>query len=209
MKNNIDEINGEQQRTPQELFSKEHEDLLKGGEAWIKNAATSCIVVATIITGVIFAATYTVPGGTAAHYNIDDHNSTVAEGSPIHLNKTLFKIFSMSNEIALSFSTISVLMYLSILLSGFAEKDFIWFLPFKLFVGLLTLLLSIISMMVTYRSIIACAHVLYPLLGDILCLSCRGIYLSFLKPVLEKVLNLLEMVLDFVVCIYNLVDAEN
>ncbi|KAK1562502.1 hypothetical protein Q3G72_012863 [Acer saccharum] len=212
MKNNIDKINGEQQRTPQELFSKEHEDLLKGGEAWMKNAATSCIVVATIIASVIFTATYIVPGGTAAHNNIDDHNSTVAEGSPIHLNKTLFKIFSMSNEIALSFSTISVLMYLSILLSGFTEKDFIWFLPLKFFVGLLTLLLSIISMMVTYRStyflaypyherlnwitmttallvtvpIIVCAHVLFPLLGDILCLSCRGIYLSFLKPVLEK-----------------------
>ncbi|KAK2646874.1 hypothetical protein Ddye_022069 [Dipteronia dyeriana] len=199
---------GEQQLTPQELFSKEHKDLLKGGEAWMKNAAKSCLVVATIITSVIFTATYTVPGGTAA-----DHNSTVAEGSPIHLNKTLFKIFSMSNSIGLSFSTISILMFLSILLSGFAEKDFIWFLPLKLFVGIVTLLFSIISMMVTYCStyflaypyherlnwitmttvllvsvpIMIFAQVLFPLLGDILRLLCRGIYVCFLKPVLEKV----------------------
>ncbi|KAK3175708.1 hypothetical protein Dsin_032595 [Dipteronia sinensis] len=224
MKNNVV---GEQQLTPQELFSKEHEDLLKGGEAWMKNAATSCLVVATIITSVIFTATYTVPGGTTARGDIDDHNSTVAEGSPIHLNKTLFKIFSMSNVIGLSFSTISILMFLSILLSGFAEKDFIWFLPLKLFVGLVTLLFSVISIMVTYSStyflaypyherlnwitsttvllvsvpIIICAQVLFPLLGDILLLLYRGIRVCFLKPVLEKVHDLLEMVHDFVVYI--------
>ncbi|KAK1563772.1 hypothetical protein Q3G72_032648 [Acer saccharum] len=223
MKNNIVEINGEQQRTPQELFSKEHEDLLEGAEAWMKNAATSCIVVATIITSVIFTATYTVPGGTAAH-NDDDHNSTVVEGSPLHLNKTLFKIFSMSNSIGLSFSTISVLMFLSILLSGFAEKDFAWFLPLKLFVGLVTLLFSIISMMVTYSStyflaypyyerlnwitmmtvllvsvpIIICAQVLFPLLGDILRLSCSGINLCFLKPVLEKVQSFCWFILSLI-----------
>ncbi|KAK3189902.1 hypothetical protein Dsin_029463 [Dipteronia sinensis] len=223
MKNKV----GEPQLTPQELFSKEHEDLLKRGVAWMKNAAKSCLVVATIITTVIFTATYTVPGGTAAHNDIHDHNSTVAEGSPIHLNKTLFKIFSTSNVIGLSFSTVSILMFLSILLSGFAEKDFIWFLPLKLFVGLVTLLFSIISMMVTYSStyflaypyherlnwitmttvllvsvpIIICAQVLFPLLGDILRLLCRGIYVCFLKPVLVKINDLLEMVHDFVVYI--------
>ncbi|KAK3189913.1 hypothetical protein Dsin_029474 [Dipteronia sinensis] len=222
---------GEQQLTPQELFSKEHEDLLKGGEAWMKNAATSCLVVATIITSVIFTATYTVPGGTTAHGDIDDHNSTVAEGSPIHLNKTLFKIFSMSNVIGLSFSTISILMFLSILLSGFAEKDFIWFLPLKLFVGLVTLLFSVISIMVTYSStyflaypyherlnwitsttvllvsvpIIICAQVLFPLLGDILLLLCRGIDICFLKPVLEKVHDLLEMVHDLLEMVHDFV----
>ena len=41
--------------TPQSLFTKSHQALRKG-EKWMKTTATSCSVVATLVTTVTFAA---------------------------------------------------------------------------------------------------------------------------------------------------------
>ena len=49
--------------TPWELFTKEHENLRVEGEKWMKDTVNFYIVVATLITGVAFAAAFTVPGG--------------------------------------------------------------------------------------------------------------------------------------------------
>ncbi|KAK4564341.1 hypothetical protein RGQ29_006420 [Quercus rubra] len=49
-------------QTPKELFAEEHKKLLKG-EKWMKSTATSCMLVATLIATVVFAAVITVPGG--------------------------------------------------------------------------------------------------------------------------------------------------
>ncbi|XP_075673134.1 uncharacterized protein LOC142642624 isoform X2 [Castanea sativa] len=50
-------------QTPKELFAEEHKKLLKEGEKWMKSTATSCMLVATLIATVVFAAVITVPGG--------------------------------------------------------------------------------------------------------------------------------------------------
>ncbi|KDO39163.1 hypothetical protein CISIN_1g037504mg [Citrus sinensis] len=49
--------------TPGDLFIKEHEELKKKGETWVKDNASSCMIVATLITTVVFGAAITVPGG--------------------------------------------------------------------------------------------------------------------------------------------------
>ncbi|KAJ0013534.1 hypothetical protein Pint_20943 [Pistacia integerrima] len=53
---------------------------------------------------------------------------------------------------ALSFSSISVLIFLSILTSRYVENDFLTFLPLRLVQGLLTLCISIATMMVAFIS---------------------------------------------------------
>ena len=65
--------------TPRELFTKNHKDMRKDGEQWMKETATSCIVVGALIVTIIFAAVFTVLGG-------NDQNN----GFPIFLNKKLF-----------------------------------------------------------------------------------------------------------------------
>ena len=57
MKNREDE-------TPEEKFKREHKDLQKEGEKWMKDTANYCMIVATLVTTVVFAAAFTVPGGT-------------------------------------------------------------------------------------------------------------------------------------------------
>ena len=48
--------------TPEEVFDKEHKDLLKVGEEAMRETANSCMLVATLISTVVFAAALIVPG---------------------------------------------------------------------------------------------------------------------------------------------------
>ena len=41
--------------TPWDLFTKEHENLRREGEKWMKDTANYCMLVATLITTVVFA----------------------------------------------------------------------------------------------------------------------------------------------------------
>ncbi|XP_010251697.1 PREDICTED: uncharacterized protein LOC104593512 isoform X2 [Nelumbo nucifera] len=50
-------------KTPRAAFGEEHMDLVEKGEKWMKDTATSCMIVATLIATVVFAAAFTVPGG--------------------------------------------------------------------------------------------------------------------------------------------------
>ncbi|KAL5852577.1 hypothetical protein ACOSQ3_007695 [Xanthoceras sorbifolium] len=127
--------------TPKELFTMTHKDLQKSGEKWMKSTSKSCMLVATLIATVVFAAAFTIPGG-------NDQDT----GTPIHLDKILFNVFAMSDAMALSSSSISILIFLSILTSRYTEEDFRMSLPLNLMFGLLTLFISVITMTIAFSS---------------------------------------------------------
>lgn len=127
--------------TPRELFTKEHKDMLKEGEQWLKDTSTSCTVVGALIITVVFAAAFTVPGG-------NDQNT----GLPMFLHKRLFMLFIVSDALSLFTSSTSVLMFLGILTSRYSEDDFLKSLPTKMIIGLSTLFFSIATMMVAFSA---------------------------------------------------------
>ncbi|XP_016652415.1 PREDICTED: ankyrin repeat-containing protein At3g12360-like [Prunus mume] len=127
--------------TPRELFTRSHKELVKEGERWMKETATSCTVVGALIITIMFAAAFTVPGG--------NNGET---GFPIFWHKNLFMAFIVSDAISLFSSTTSVLMFLGILTSRYAEHDFLKSLPTKMIIGLSTLFISIANMMVAFSS---------------------------------------------------------
>ncbi|KAF5956402.1 hypothetical protein HYC85_003627 [Camellia sinensis] len=129
--------------TPSTVFTNNHKDLVVEGEKWMKNRATSCTIAATLITAIVFAAAITVPGG---------NNNT--SGLPIFSTEKAFIIFVVSDAIALFMSTTSLLIFLSILTSRYAEDDFLYVLPHRLIIGLVTLFLSITTMIVAFSSTI-------------------------------------------------------
>ncbi|XP_027338572.1 ankyrin repeat-containing protein At5g02620-like isoform X2 [Abrus precatorius] len=133
------EINDSKGKTPQMLFTEEHKGLAKEGEKWLKNTASSCMLVATLITTVMFAAIFTVPGG-------NNNNN----GYPILMHTVPFKVFALSDALALFSSVISALMFLSILTSRYAQEDFLVSLPKRLSVGIATLFFSIITMLIAF-----------------------------------------------------------
>ncbi|XP_031258179.1 uncharacterized protein LOC116116225 [Pistacia vera] len=134
-----DETEKKDGKTPGALFSEQHQKLKEEGEKWMKDTANYCMVVAALITTMVFAAALAVPGGTNAE-----------TGTPHFLKKSSFKIFIVSDAISLVLSTCSILTFLSILTSRYAEEDFLKPLPRKLLVGLGTLLLSMAAMMVVF-----------------------------------------------------------
>ncbi|GKV50659.1 hypothetical protein SLEP1_g57359 [Rubroshorea leprosula] len=127
--------------TPSDVFTKSHKELAKQGEKWMKATASSSSVVGSLIITIMFAAILTVPGG-----------NNQETGVPIFLRKKSFMVFLISDAISLFTASISVLMFLGILTSRYAEEDFYKSLPQKLILGLSTLFISIATMMVTFSS---------------------------------------------------------
>ena len=126
-------------KKPYEIFTENHNELVKLGEKWAKDTAASYTIVGTLITTVMFAAAFTVPGGN------DDKT-----GLPIFLHDNIFTAFLLADAISLFASATSVLIFIGILTSRYAEKDFLKSLPWKLMLGLFFLFLSVCSMIVAF-----------------------------------------------------------
>ncbi|VVA33905.1 PREDICTED: ankyrin [Prunus dulcis] len=135
------EMKNKKGKTPRELFTSEHKGLLHKGESWMKNTAKSCMLVATIIATVVFSAAFSIPGGIADK-----------TGAPNFVKETAFLIFAISDGVALFSSSTSMLMFLYILTSRYAENDFLKSLPLKLMVGLASLFISMTSMMIAFST---------------------------------------------------------
>ncbi|KAF7148150.1 hypothetical protein RHSIM_Rhsim03G0044300 [Rhododendron simsii] len=116
---------------------------------WMKDTATSCTIVSALIATMVFAAAITVPGGN------DGKN-----GIPLLSKRKAFVIFGIFDAMALFSSITSVLTFLVILTSRYAEEDFLYTLLKRLITGLITLFVSILFMMVAFGAI------LYLVFGD-------------------------------------------
>ncbi|CAO2842600.1 unnamed protein product [Amaranthus hypochondriacus] len=134
------EAQNKDNKTPQALFTEEHEGLRVKGEQWMKKTSESCALVATLIATVVFSAAFQLPGGLNEN------------GSPVLVNKPSFMVFAMANAISLFSSTASILMFLSILTSRYAERDFLMSLPLKLMRGVILLLISITTMILAFTA---------------------------------------------------------
>ncbi|XP_059439842.1 uncharacterized protein LOC132172371 [Corylus avellana] len=135
------ELKNKDGKTPRELFTESHKELVKEGEKWMKSTATSCTVVGALIVTIMFAAAFTVPGG-------NNQNT----GYPMFLKEKLFMLFIISDSISLFSSSTSVLMFLGILTSRYLEEDFLKSLPSKMIIGLSTLFFSIATMVIAFSA---------------------------------------------------------
>ncbi|XP_063945559.1 ankyrin repeat-containing protein NPR4-like isoform X3 [Daucus carota subsp. sativus] len=135
------EMKNKQGKTPQDLFTEQHAELMEKGETWMKDTAAQCMVVAALIATMTFAAAFTLPGGT----NGDN-------GQPIFKDRSAFIVFIITDAVSLFSSSASILMFLAILTARYAENDFLVSLPLKLMIGLLTLFISIATMMIVFSA---------------------------------------------------------
>ncbi|KAI4353980.1 hypothetical protein L6164_002893 [Bauhinia variegata] len=124
----------------EDLFDKQHDTMLNDAEEWMKDTAQSCSTVAVLVATVVFAAAYTIPGG------------TYERGLPIFLSSPVFLFFTIMDVVALASSLASVVMFLSILTSPFEMQDFRKSLPRKLSVGFALLFFSLITTMLAFSA---------------------------------------------------------
>ncbi|KAI3921541.1 hypothetical protein MKW98_013475, partial [Papaver atlanticum] len=135
------EAKNKEQLTPKALFSLHHKSLAEQGEKWMKDTSNACMLVTTLIATVMFAAAFTLPGGS-------DQNT----GQSLVAKSAAFRVFVVCDAVSLFASCTSVLMFFSILTARFAERDFLISLPRKLILGLSTLFISIATMMATFAA---------------------------------------------------------
>ncbi|XP_039161251.1 uncharacterized protein LOC108958828 [Eucalyptus grandis] len=128
------------ERTYWDRFVEQRKDLLQEAGRWMKDTSSSCSLVATLIITVAFAAVVTFPG------------SNDNTGIPIFSKKTSFTVFVVADALALFSSITATLMFLAILTSRYAAKDFLHSLPTKMILGLTFLFLSLAFMLLAFGS---------------------------------------------------------
>ncbi|XP_044500257.1 ankyrin repeat-containing protein NPR4-like, partial [Mangifera indica] len=124
----------------EELFNSKHDTLLKDAQEWIKETSESCTVVAVLVATVVFAAAYTVPGGSNE------------QGYPVFRNSALFLLFTVMDVVALACSLTSVVMFLSILTSPYTYHEFHRKLPNALTIGFALLFISLTTTMIAFAA---------------------------------------------------------
>ncbi|KAF3450499.1 hypothetical protein FNV43_RR06583 [Rhamnella rubrinervis] len=129
--------------TAEVFFHRQHKDLLKEAQDWLKRTSESCSTVAVLIATVAFAAAYTIPGG-----------SNPETGVPILLHDAFFLVFTVMDVLSLASSLTSVVMFLSILTSPFELQDFHRSLPRKLTLGFIFLFFSVAATMLAFAATI-------------------------------------------------------
>ncbi|KAJ8756147.1 hypothetical protein K2173_024694 [Erythroxylum novogranatense] len=166
-------------KTPKEVFSENHKNLVEKGEQWMKDTASSCTVVATLVVGAVFSGASSPPGGSDS------------SGIPVFINHPAFMIYALSDSLALFASATSVLMFLGILTNRYAEKDFLRALPMRLCIGLISLFFSILFMLAAFGSslYLVLVHRVKWVVAPIVLLACIPITLFGLLqfPLLVKV----------------------
>ncbi|KAK2449181.1 ankyrin repeat-containing protein ITN1 [Trifolium repens] len=126
-------------KTPDDIFAEEHKELLTKAESWIESTTNYCILISALISTGVFTSTFNIPGG----YNKNT-------GTPNYLQKQAFLIFAVSNASAMISSAISILIFLSIIVSSYTEYGYFKSLPSKLLCGLIAQIISITSMMIAF-----------------------------------------------------------
>jgi hypothetical protein len=126
-------------KTPRQIFDKKHEELLKVGKNAMKETSDSCMIVATLISTMVFAAALTVPGASS---NITN--------TPFFSKDQWFTIFIVSNAVSLFTSAASIVLLLSLLTSSYAENEFVTSLHARLMFGLTTLFFGITTMVLAF-----------------------------------------------------------
>ncbi|KAL2921666.1 Ankyrin repeat-containing protein ITN1 [Bienertia sinuspersici] len=124
-------------KTPLSLFTEEHKELREAGEEWMRKTAGSCSVVATLISSAVFGFMLKV-----------SRNDTISFTNHIRYS-WWYWVFAIFDSLSLITSTSSTLVFLTIMISRYAENDFLYSLPRKLIIGLALLFLSIVSIALT------------------------------------------------------------
>lgn len=158
--------------TPYQLFTEKHKDLVSEGEEWIKASINQSMVAAALICTIGFSVAFTIPGG------YDQNN-----GFPIFLRSKAFMLFVTLDALSFILSSTSILMFLSIMVSRYAEADFLVSLPKKLILAQATLFLSILTAMVAFSvSFFVLYHNSFPVIISALVMIPVSLFIQIQYP---------------------------
>ncbi|CAL5347310.1 unnamed protein product [Camellia sinensis] len=122
----------------------QYKELNKAWNEEMKKMGDTHMVVATLIATITFAAGFTMPGG----YNSNEGSN---QGMPLLLREAAFKVFVITNTIAVMCSTSSVFLYVTASLYYVLDKDNDENKPPKRYMtALLLILIAVAAMIVAF-----------------------------------------------------------
>ena len=127
--------------TPEDIFRRTHQELLKRSGEWLSNISQASSVVAGLFVTVTYNSSVEEPGG-----------MNEGTGSPRFGHLSGFKIFAVFSLLGFYSSVAAVILFLAILSSGYREKDFASALPRKLLLGLTMLYFSIACTLISFSA---------------------------------------------------------
>ncbi|XP_042966156.1 uncharacterized protein LOC122299783 isoform X3 [Carya illinoinensis] len=139
MPSNFFPLHNREGKTPIEIFTESHKEVIESGGKWLSSTSSSSSVVATVIASVAFATAATIPGGLKQD-----------RGTPMYENQPTFYIFAISSLFALFFSITSAVMFIVLTSSPYEVRAFSSDLPKKLLMSLMMLFMGIVSMMISF-----------------------------------------------------------
>ncbi|KAF5956517.1 hypothetical protein HYC85_003742 [Camellia sinensis] len=122
------QIRNNENEFPSMVFTKEHKKLVEEGEKWMKDTANSCTIAAALIATIAFAAV--APMAQMASQFSQKQTHLLCNLS-VHIHRVSINV---------------------ILTSRYAEGDFLYVLPKRLIIGLVTLFMSITTMILAFSS---------------------------------------------------------
>ncbi|KAF7814043.1 ankyrin repeat-containing protein [Senna tora] len=126
--------------SPGEVFAKEHKDVVKESNEWLKDTCTAYTIVATLIASMTFSACYQLPGGSNER------------GKPTLEGQTTFDTYMMAILVAFLSSVTSLVVFIALYSSRMQPIDYLWNLPLKLVFGLTSLFVSIMSTLLSFSA---------------------------------------------------------
>jgi hypothetical protein len=127
-------------KTPQDIFSNEHDKAMVRAKTLMREMATALMVVSSLMASVAFSSAFTSP--------YPDNKTGIPNTPQI----SFIKLHFVFNRIALFLSTTSILACLSVLTSRYDQRDFLHALHIKLMIGSVAFFLSLWAMAVAFCS---------------------------------------------------------
>ncbi|KAH6758228.1 hypothetical protein C2S51_018463 [Perilla frutescens var. frutescens] len=135
------EMKNKDGHTPQELFHKEHVRLFKESTTWMRNTSDSCMLISTLLFGVVFASTFAVPGG----YDQET-------GIPILLRTNWFTCFVIFEAVAMYWAAFSIIGFWRIMTYSYDESHSLSYRTDPFIAGLVGMLFSVLGVISAFMS---------------------------------------------------------
>ncbi|CAL9782139.1 unnamed protein product [Musa acuminata subsp. burmannicoides] len=125
-----------EEKTAQELFAEKHQQMFKGCRNQLIDMGKTC---SGLLAAVVFASSFSIPG-----------EKDPKTGNPVYFDMPAFKVFSHAYVIGLSCAVTSLVLFLSLVISPYSQRQFRLAIPVKYFFAILSFAMALLALMVSF-----------------------------------------------------------
>ncbi|CAL9132898.1 unnamed protein product [Musa acuminata var. zebrina] len=125
-----------EEKTAQELFFENHQEMFMNCRNQLIDMGKTC---SGLLAAVVFASSFSIPG-----------EKDPKTGNPVYYDMPAFKVFSHAYVIGLSCAVTSLVLFLSLVISPYSQRQFRLAIPVKYFFAILSFAMALLALMVSF-----------------------------------------------------------